>query len=91
MARLTDAQVKRIWTKYNELANPTFAEVARMTGHSTGTVSKYVNLCLQALEAQRREKASVENAVGAVVDSQMATKTDLEKAVELILAEYHKK
>ena len=91
MAYLTDAQVKRIWTTYNELTKPTYAEVARKTGHSTGTVSKYISLCQQALEAQKREKASVDNAVEAVVSSQMATKTDLDKAVEIILNEYRKK
>lgn len=91
MAYLTDAQVKRIWQVYTSIPKPTYSLVAKLTGHSSGTISKYVKLCQQALEAQEKERNSVTNAVDAVVNSQMATKSDLDKAVELLLKEYRKK
>lgn len=86
MAYLTTQEVREIWQTYNALGNPSYALVGKLTGHSAGTVSKYISLCQQALEAQKREKQAVSSAVNAVVESQMATKEDLDKAIRLIIA-----
>ena len=86
MAYLTTAEIKHIWKTYNALGNPSYALVGKLTGHSASTVSKYITLCQQALEAQKRQTQAVESAVSAVVESKMATKEDLDKAIRLIIS-----
>lgn len=91
MGYLSNAQVKRIWVLYNELNHPTYTALAKVTGHTPATISKYIGLCYQALEAQKQEKASVANAVEAVVNSDMATKEDLDLAVDTLVRELRRR
>jgi hypothetical protein len=86
MAYLSTAEIRQIWKTYNALGNPSYALVGKLTGHSANTVSKYITLCQQALEAQSRQKQAVQSAVNAIAASEMATKKDLENAIRLIIS-----
>ena len=86
MAYLSIAEIRAIWKTYIALDNPSYALIGKLTGHSASTVSKYITLCQQALEAQNRQKQAVDSAVSAIVESQMVTKADLEKALRLVVS-----